>query len=257
MKTSFYFVLWILIYPLLGLLDNSFVDENAFVIALIVVWGLSWLLNRMMPDTITYENALQIAPILEDVYTGDVRSFSKRLSRDTVIETITSVYFILTTFVICIVMFKLGGSDWIGLMVFGFLAYGAISRSIRLMRAKASLRSNPTAEECMNIASGTYNLNYASYYEAHADTAYEDMFPPKPKYFRAFQVFLFVMSIICVLLGLLYVVLGLIIMLTESSVEAGAVAGMYFLYGSLATYFGVKDLISTVKNNGSRKRNFP
>ncbi len=34
MKTSFYFVLWILIYPILGLLNNSFINENSFVVPL-------------------------------------------------------------------------------------------------------------------------------------------------------------------------------------------------------------------------------
>ncbi len=41
MKTSFYFVVWILIYPLLGLLHNSFIDNNSFLVALAAVWGLS------------------------------------------------------------------------------------------------------------------------------------------------------------------------------------------------------------------------
>lgn len=39
MKTSFYFVLWILIYPILGLFNNSFIDNNAFIVALAIVWG--------------------------------------------------------------------------------------------------------------------------------------------------------------------------------------------------------------------------
>lgn len=82
MKTSFYFVLWILIYPILGLFNNGFIDNNAFIVALAIVWGLSWLLNRMMPDTQTYERASQVAPILEDVYSGIVSSFKKRLVRD-------------------------------------------------------------------------------------------------------------------------------------------------------------------------------
>ena len=81
MKTSFFFVLWILIYPILRLFNNSFINNNTFIVALAVVWGLSWLLNRIMPDTITYERASRIAPILEDVYTGNVASFKKRLVR--------------------------------------------------------------------------------------------------------------------------------------------------------------------------------
>ncbi len=88
MKTGFYFVLWILIYPILGLLNNSFINNNAFIVALAVVWGLSWLLNRVMPKTLTYEQVTQIAPILEDVYTGNVPSFKKRLSKETTIKRI-------------------------------------------------------------------------------------------------------------------------------------------------------------------------
>lgn len=37
MKTSFYFVVWILIYPLLGLFHSGFVNQNAFIIALLAV----------------------------------------------------------------------------------------------------------------------------------------------------------------------------------------------------------------------------
>ena len=95
MKTSFYFVLWILIYPILGLFNN------AFIVALAIVWGLSWLLNRIMPVTLTYERASQIAPVLEDVYTGNVSAFMKRLSRESNIEIVTAIYFIVTTIVIC------------------------------------------------------------------------------------------------------------------------------------------------------------
>ena len=58
--------------------------------------GLSCLLNRVMPKTLTYERASQIAPILEAVYTGNINSFSKRLSSDTLIEAITAIYFSVT-----------------------------------------------------------------------------------------------------------------------------------------------------------------
>ncbi len=75
MKTSFYFVLWILIYPLLALFNNSFIDNNSFIIALAVVWGVSYLLNRSIPDTIRYERIERSFPIMETVYTGNVKTF--------------------------------------------------------------------------------------------------------------------------------------------------------------------------------------
>ncbi len=243
MKTSFYFVLWILIYPILGLFNNGFIDNNAFIVALAIVWGLSWLLNRMMPDTLTYERASQVAPILEDVYTGNVSSFKKRLVRDSNIETVTAMYFTVTTVVIALAIFKAGVNDWIALVIFGFFTYGAISRSISLIRAKAIFKSNPTPEQCMEIADETYKLDYASYYDAHNGISYQDMLPPKPRYFKAFKVFSIVFAVIASLLGLLYIILG-VLMLSQTTLEAGAVAGMYFLYGSLATYFGVKDFVS-------------
>ena len=158
MKTSFYFVLWILIYPILGLLNNSFIDNNAFIVALAVVWGLSWLLNRIMPNTLTYERALNVAPILEDVYTGNVASFSKRLSKEATIELVTAIYFIVTTIVIAIAIFKAGVNDWIALIIFGFFTFGAISRSAGLIKAKTNLKNNPNPEQCMEIAEETYKL---------------------------------------------------------------------------------------------------
>lgn len=246
MKTSFYFVLWILIYPILGLFDNNFIDNNAFIVALAIVWGLSWLFNRIMPDTLTYERASHIAPILEDVYTGNVPAFMKRLSRESKVEIVTAIYFTVTTIVIALAIFKAGENDWIALAIFGFFTYGVISRSISLNRANAGLKSNPTPEQCMEIADETYKLDYASYYDVRNGVSYADMLPQKPKHFKVFKVFSIVISAIASLLGLLYIILGILIMLSQSSLEAGAVAGMYFLYGSLATYFGVKDFDSCI-----------
>lgn len=139
MKTSFYFVLWIMIYPILGLFNNSFIDNNAFVVALVAVWGLSWLLNQVMPKTLTYERVTQVAPILEDVYTGNVASFGKRLTRESIIELVTAIYFTLTTILICVAVFVVGINDWIALIVFGLFTFGAINRAITLIKAKSSL----------------------------------------------------------------------------------------------------------------------
>ena len=121
------------------------------------------------------------------------------------------------------------------------------------MRAKATLKSNPTSERCMEIADETYKLDYASYYDARNGVSYQDMFPPKPKYFKAFNVFSVAISAIASLLGLLYIILGVLIMLSQTTLEAGALAGMYFLYGSLAAYFGVKDFISVIHSNSNTK----
>ena len=82
MKTSIYFVFWIVIYPILGLFHNPVIAQNSFIVALVLAFGLSWLLNRLMPNTFAYERKLQISPILSDVYEGKVDSFKKRIRRN-------------------------------------------------------------------------------------------------------------------------------------------------------------------------------
>jgi len=241
MKTSFYFVLWILIYPILGLLNNSFINENSFVIALALVGGLSWLLHRLMPEILTYEGISETAPIMEDIYSGNVTSFKKRLSREAWIETVTAIYFCVTTVVIGIAIFKVGVNDWIALAVFALFTFGAISRSANLMKANSSLKSEPTPEQCMKIAEKTYKLDYAAYYEERQNSTYESMLPQCPRRYKVFQWFSIIIAAIASLLGLLHIILSLVIMLNNSDIETQAVACMCFLYGSLAAYFGIKD----------------
>ena len=246
MKTSFYFVLWIVIYPILGLFHNSFINENAFIVALAVVWGLSWLLKRIMPDTLAYERASQIAPILEDVYTGNVSSFRKRLSTYANIEIITAIYFVITTIVIALVIFIVGVNDWMALIIFIFFTFGAISKSYNLIKAQIQLKNNPTSEQCMEIAGDTYKLDYPAYYDIRSSSTYEGTLPPKPRFFGIFNIFSTLIAAIAALLGLGYIIFGILIMFSETSIRFGAVAGMYFLYGALAAYFGIKDFISCI-----------
>lgn len=244
MKTSFYFVLWILIYPILGLLNNGFINNNSFIVALVAVWGLTWLLNRLMPQTLSYERASKMAPVLEDVYTGNVASFRKRLTQESNIELVTAIYFVVTTIVIGLAILIAGMNDWIALAIFGLFAFGAISRAITLMKAKSSLNENPTGEQCLEIATETYKLDYAAYYAERQTVSYKEMLPPRPRYFKLFQIFSGIVAAIAALIGLFFIITAIILTLESLSFAARALAGMYFLYGSLATYFGIKDIIA-------------
>ena len=248
MKTSFYFVVWILIYPLLGLFHNSFIDQNAFIVALLAVWGLSWLLNRTMPETLAYERVSQTIPLLEDVYTGNIQRFTKHITRQAIIEAIFSFYLLITTLVILISIADSGGEDWLALIIFAIFTFSAISQSIKLIKAYSSLKAHPTKQQSEQIVSEIYRIDYPVYAQERERSDYDDMLPPKPTHFKAFQIFSLIIAGVCVVLGLVYIVLGLLVMFGNNSVGAGAIAGMYFLYGSLATYFGIKDLISCVQN---------
>lgn len=244
MKTSFYFVVWILIYPILELINSNTIHNNSFIVAFAVVLGLSWLIKRLIPATLTYNRVSQIAPLLENVYTGNVKSLYKRLLQDMTIEIVCAVYFSITTVFIIFSFVKSGINDWIALLVFGYFTFTSVYRCVNMLKAKTALKSHPTSELCIHIAENIYGLNYDAYRESHVGRTYEEMLGFRPKYYKVFQVFSTIIAVVAILLGLLYIVDGMIVVVFDRSLEMGAFAGMYLLYGSLATYFGIKDIIT-------------
>ncbi|MCH5230767.1 MAG: hypothetical protein J1F43_03125 [Muribaculaceae bacterium] len=246
MKTSFYFFLWIIIYPLLGLLHNPWIYQNSFIVALFVVWGLSWILNKNMPETLSYERITEMASVLEEVYTGNVKAFMNRLSRMVTVEFITAIYLGVAFVFVLFSMVRGSADDWIALLIFGFFAFGAISRAVKLNRAYQQIRHTPTKEECAVVVEETYRVDYTGYYNNRVHTSAEAMLPPRSIHFKAFQIFSLVIAIICALFGLFYLIMSIIILAENRSAEAISGGIMYFLYGSLAAYFGIKDSVSCI-----------
>ena len=255
MKTSFYFFLWIIIYPLLGLLHNPWVYQNSFIVALFIVWGLSWILNRNMPDTLRYERVSEMATILEEVFTGNIKAFMQRLSRMVTIEFITAIYLGVAFVFILFSMVRGSADDWIALLIFGFFAFGAISRAVKLNQMYQRIKRNPSRDECARVVEEAFRVDYAGYYNVRIHSTAEAMLPPQPRHFKAFQAFSLVIAIICALFGLFYLIMSIIMLAENKSAEAISGGIMYFLYGSLAAYFGVKDSFGCI--NYFRRRRKP
>lgn len=241
MKTSFYFFLWIIIYPLLDLLNNPWINQNSFIVALFIVWGISWILNRNMPDTLRYERVSEIATILEEVYTGNVKAFMNRLSRMVTVEFITAIYLGVAFVFVLFSMVRGSADDWIALLIFGFFAFGAISRAVKLNQAYQRIKHDPIPKECIKVVEETYRVDYAGYYNSKIHTTAEAMLPPQPSTFMTFQIVSFIIAIICALLGLFYLIMSIVMLAENSSAKSISGGIMYFLYGSLAAYFGLKD----------------
>lgn len=246
MKTSFYFFLWIIIYPLLGLIHSPWIYQNSFIVALFIVWALSWFLNKNMPDTLRYESISEMTDIMEEVYIGNVKAFRQRLTRRVTVDFITAVYMGVAFVFILFSMVRGNADDWIALLVFGFFAFGTISRTVKLNQVNNRLKYNPTTEECAVALQEIYRIDYSSYYNARRFTTAEAMLPPQPKHFKAFQIFSMIIAIICALFGFFYLIMSLVMLVENRGPEAISGGIMYFLYGSLATYFGLKDTIDCV-----------
>ena len=254
MKKSFYFFLWIIIYPLLGLLHNPWVYQNSFIVALFVVWGLSWILNKNMPDTLGYERLSETATILEEVYSGNVRAFMQRLYRMVNVDFISAIYLGVAFVFVIFSMVRGSADDWIALLIFGIFAFAAISRAVKLNQVYQRIKHNPTPDECAVVVEETFRVDYAGYYHNRMHTSAEAMLPPPPKHFMAFQIFSLVIAIICALFGLFYLFMSIIILAENRSAEAISGGIMYFLYGSLAAYFGIKDTVSCANYFKRRKK---
>lgn len=247
MKTSFYFFLWIIIYPLLALIHSPWIYQNSFIVALFIVWLLSWFLNKNMPDTLRYERITEMSAIMEDIYTGKIAAFRRRLSRKVTIDFITAVYMgVAFVFILFSMVRGSGADDWIALLIFGFFAFGTISRAYKLNQVNDHLKHNPTRDECAMAIKEIYRVDYTSYHNARMYTTSEAMLPPRPKHFKIFQIISLIIAILCGLFGLYYLIMSIVMLAENRSAEAISGGIMYFLYGSLATYFGLKDSIDCI-----------
>ena len=255
MKTSFYFFLWIIIYPLLGLIHNAWIFQNSFIVALFVVWGLSWILNRNMPDTLQYERISEMVSILEEVYAKNVKAFMNRLSRMVTVDFITAIYLGVAFVFVLFSMVRGSADDWIALLIFGFFAFGAISRAVKLNQVYQKIKNNPTPEECATAVGEIYRVDYSGYYSRRIHTTPAAMLPPRPKHFNGFQIFSMVIAIICALFGVFYLIMSIIMLAENRSAEAISGGIMYFLYGSLAASFGIKDSLSCISYFSKYRKN--
>ena len=150
-------------------------------------------------------------------------------------------------------MVRGSADDWIALLIFGFFAFGAISRAVKLNQVYQRIKNNPSPKECANVVAEIYRVNYSEYYNSRIHTTAEALLPPQPQHFKAFQVFSLIIAIICALFGLFYLIMSIIMLAENRSAEAISGGIMYFLYGSLAAYFGIKDSVSCI-NYFKRKK---
>lgn len=252
MKTSFYFVVWMLIYPILSLFGSQTINDNSFIVAIVVVFAMSWFINRAMPRTLVYETALEYAPILEDIFTGNIKSFKSRLTRTILLEGTGACYFLVTVLFLLLAKGAHNGfNGWFSVVIFGYFGVASVARMVKFIHARVRLQSEPTPEECMNIADELYGADYAAYYYERIETTYEGVLPPRPAHYTVFRVVSLIFAVLSFLLGLANLVVGVVLYIVCEEAEALSGASMLFLYGFLASYFGLRDFISIVS---SRRR---
>lgn len=243
MKVSFYFMLWILIYPALDLLSIQLVTDNSFVIALIVIYAISWATGRYMTDINAYEKIVHHAPILEDVHNTDVVSLRKRIKKDFIVDLIIAIYLIVTIVFLILLMVSGVSYDWFAMIVFAFFTYGSITQAYLQVKALKQLKENASQEQCENVVGYVYNLDYSAYKSDREQFSYKKIITYRPVHYKAYMIISAIIAVICILLGITHICLASNIFYYSSDATAASAATMILLYGALATKFGIKDIM--------------
>lgn len=250
MKTSFYFVLWsfiifisMLIYtqvipiPLLIPVPIAvFISRIDFEIACVIVLGLYWIINRRLSskEYLLYETKLRRKENFERRLENTNSTSNSRILRLYFINAIIIAYFSVSAICISWIIYQIhvtdwwGCIDWIGLIIYVIFTYFIIIKCIE----------NINSQRHPNIIS-------KSEYNHQERKKYVDF--SKPRMFKSYQLLNTIFAIISTFSGIVIFSSGLYLFLTENEYQAIGLACIFYLYGSLATYFGVKDLVTTIR----------
>lgn len=235
MKTSFYLALWAIIILLSRLIiPYEYIPnvEITYITTIIIVTCLYWIINhtRSAQEYFLYETKLQRIRTFESI-PNIYESNTKRLSFY-FLWYLTIVYFGISVIAITWTLFCLNVKDWwiridwLGLITFFVFATLIIIRGVRVINNRKSsnhivLPDVKHQEEYINHVKSTMSKN-----------------------FYRFNLLNMIFGIFSIILGLLVLSSAVYLFVTHEENRAIGLACIFYLYGSLATYFGIKDIIT-------------
>ncbi len=243
MKTSFYFVLWIIIYPILDFLGVS--SDYSFFVALIAIWGLSYVINKNMASIIAYDRFTAAYGICEIVAHGQRDRLSRKLITRIVLTAITFLYMAGMSALLIYQVMEHRTYDLVPLIIFGMITVGTIMQMSLLLKAKRALKDDDferTLQLGFNISPGFYEKVVRMGADVRRNQS------QRPKRYSVYLAVSLLFALLCTLLGLGGILLDFFITLAYSPLtsQSGLTASIYSLYGSLALIFGIKDIIDSL-----------
>ena len=248
MKTSFYFVAWILVYVLIDILNIQLLKENSFVAACVIVWGGAYIMNKVFATNIQNQHIREIAKFYEKIYTDDVSGLRKEVFKDLILEISATIYLLLAI----IGFATLNAGEFVLYVVFGFLFLLSCKNSYKLLVKYNSIKnvdylSEFTEDSITNFLTEEEIDCYNSYCTERNNHSFKEMYPPKERSYKIFQITSIVFSIVCILLGAVLLVYWLPLFFFAN--QGGFLITAMVLYASMALFYGIKDLINCLKKN--------
>lgn len=247
MKTSFYFVAWILVYLLIDLLNIQLLEENSFVSACIIVWGGAYIINKVFATNVQNQHIREWVKFFEKIYTDDVVGLKKEIFKGLLLEISATVYLLLSI----IGFATLNAGEFIVYVVFGFFFLLSCKNSYKLLVKYNSIKNKDSLSEftddsIMDFLTEEEIDCYNSYLSERAERSFEEMYPPKERSYMIFQIASVIFSVISLLLGVVLLVCWLPLFFLAN--QGGFLITAIVMYASMACYYGIKDLIETLKS---------
>lgn len=246
MKTSFYFVLWICIYPILDLTGVPFLQENSFFVALLIVmFAVPHLTKKIFEKDIIYTHNKRVIDYFETIYTNNVAKIKKGLMTNIILNSVVFIYFV--SYVVGILV--MGVPDaLLQYIVFGVLSLLSGSWIVKNVSQYLKVKDIVTFDED-NIEC-VINENdlpvYEEYKEKRAMVSYQQLLASLGNGGKALKITSIVFAIICTLLGLVFVYQWLPLIFFGFNGELIIMA--MIVYASMAVYYGIHDLIESVRD---------
>ena len=143
MKTSFYFVAWILVYVLIDILNIQLLKENSFVAACVIVWGGAYIMNKVFATNVQNQHIREIAKFYEKIYTDDVSGLRKEVFKDLILEISATVYLLLAI----IGFATLNAGEFVVYVVFGFFFLLSCKNTYKLLVKYNSIKNVSSLSE--------------------------------------------------------------------------------------------------------------
>ena len=243
MKTSFYLVLWIILEFIFLHIENYFVpvfiSRVFFEIDIVIVLILYWIFNNSSSSQqyCLYETKLRRLKNFghEKLHNNFRSKRSIRLSYS--LNILLIIFYCFSAIFIAWTLYHVNASDWwghidwIGLIVYLFFTCRIVSKSI-----------------------GNINFLRQSYQTHTIDASNLEEYKIQlsnhvPKKFIFYQRINIVSSIISIIFGIIIFSSAIYLFLTHCEQRAIGIACIFYIYGSLAIFYGLTDLATVIQNN--------
>lgn len=245
MKTSFYFVMWIMIYPILELTGVPFLQENSFFVAMFVVmFGVPYLTRKIFEKDLIYYQQKHTIDHLETIYSNNVAKLKKELMLNIVLNCVVFIYFV--SYVVGLLVLQVPDA-LLQYIVFGVLSILAgswiVKNAGKYMRLKdVKCFDENSIDEVLPVDAQPI---YEQYKAQRATASYQQICDTLGKGGKALKITSIVFSIACILLGIGLIYLWLPIFFADINGEFIIMAMV--VYASMAIYYGITDLIQSIR----------